>query len=386
MLSACLEPVERSAIELVLQGKVLAGDSPLTDYHVSLYRSGPSASAGAMLLGSAETGEQGRFSISYIAEQAAGHSLYLLAENPLDQPSGSQPGQIRLALALSIYSANGPPVIINERSTVATAYALAQFIVDKNIGGSSPGLNNAVATVQNLVQITTGETAPLLATAPNGAMTSSQASFNSLANLLANCSRNNNACTELFNAASTPNGQRPDNSLQAMVNIAHNPWHNTAALFVQSLLSPVYQPYLALGSEPEAWTLALRYNGGGLLGQKMDGPGNLAFDTQGNAWIANNYAFAAEPTTTVCGGNQLFKLSPTGGTPAGAPYKGGGLYGAGFGITVDPSGNIWVANFGFQGKSCPLPQDALSHSLSKFSATGTVLSPADGFVNFEKIT
>ena len=33
----------------------------------------------------------------------------------------------------------------------------------------------------------------------------------------------------------------------------------------------------------------------------------------------------------------------------------GGLYGAGFGIAIDPKENVWVSNFGFQGRQGDSP-------------------------------
>jgi hypothetical protein len=74
----------------------------------------------------------------------------------------------------------------------------------------------------------------------------------------------------------------------------------------------------------------------------------------------------------------LLRLTPSGddfpGFP-GAPYMGGGLYGAGIGITFDPKGEIWVGNFGFQGSNCQNDKLALAVSVSKFNANGEALSP-----------
>ena len=69
------------------------------------------------------------------------------------------------------------------------------------------------------------------------------------------------------------------------------------------------------------------------------------------------------------------RFTPTGQDAPGAPYEGGGLYGAGYGITLDPDGNVWVGNFGFQGSNCPLDLMELSKSVSKFSGEGVALSP-----------
>jgi hypothetical protein len=275
---------------------------------------------------------------------------------------------------------------LNERTTVATAYAMAQFIEEHEIGGKRPGLQNAAATVRNLVHLNTGEVGFVLRTPPNGNVTLALPTFNSLANMLAACVHTQSNCATLFDAVTTPRGQTPRNTLQAMVNIAHNPWRNVSDLFDLSLLSPLYTPSLTPSQEPDAWTLALRYNGDGPLGQRIDGPGNIAFDKEGNAWVTNNYRFSLDPTESVCGSNRFLKLTPTGGSAPGAPYRGGGLYGAGYGITLYPDGDVWVGNFGFQGTGCPLDLLRLSQSVSKFSADGEALSPVEGFIKPGLIT
>jgi hypothetical protein len=47
----------------------------------------------------------------------------------------------------------------------------------------------------------------------------------------------------------------------------------------------------------------------------MDGPGFIAFDEGGSAWIANNYNWApgtADPDGVVCGAQDVLRLTPTG--------------------------------------------------------------------------
>jgi sugar lactone lactonase YvrE len=157
-----------------------------------------------------------------------------------------------------------------------------------------------------------------------------------------------------------------------MVNIAHFPWQNVEELFALSLEDRVYGPSLDTTEDVNAWTIAIRYEGNGM---ELDGPGNVAFDADGNAWIANNYMFQEEPVGIVCGDDHVLKFTPTGKDAPGAPYQGGGLYGAGYGITLDPDGNVWVGNFAFQGTECPLNPDIRSQSVSKFSSDGTPISP-----------
>jgi hypothetical protein len=251
---------------------------------------------------------------------------------------------------------------------------MAQFIDGPSIAGKAPGLQNAAATARSLVDLSLGEVGSVLGNPPNGLTTSTMREFNSLANLLASCVNASNAapCASLFRLAAPAAGRPPQDTLQAAINIAHFPGQNASALFVQSQLLRVYTP--ALASAPDAWTLAIRYNGNG---HELDGPGNMVFDKDGNVWSTNNYDFNSDPRESVCGSKTLIKFTPTGEDAPGAPYTGGGISGAGFGITLDPNGNVWVGNFGFQGMGCT--EVPPRNSVSQFSADGTPLSPEMGF-------
>jgi sugar lactone lactonase YvrE len=67
------------------------------------------------------------------------------------------------------------------------------------------------------------------------------------------------------------------------------------------------------------------------------------------------------------------EFTPDGRYVTGSPYTGGGLNGAGFGITLDPRGNVWVGNFGFASPGCA---DQPPHtSVSEFTSAGQPLSP-----------
>jgi hypothetical protein len=76
----------------------------------------------------------------------------------------------------------------------------------------------------------------------------------------------------------------------------------------------------------------------------------------------------------VCGGKFVLEFTPTGQYVPGSPFTGGGADGAGFGITLDPRGNVWLGNFGFAAKKC---QPQPSHtSVFEFTAGGRPLSPS----------
>ncbi|MBW2149874.1 MAG: hypothetical protein JRI22_23030 [Deltaproteobacteria bacterium] len=368
-MGACSDDCDTTQKTKTLKGYVLHGESPVENTTVTLYRAGPTRGSVGVSLGTAQTDSSGKFELPYTLPEDHRAVLYLTVAGPSDA--------VKLASVLGV-----PPVpsdvVINERTTIATAYAMAQFIVGSDIGGTYPGLQNAAATLQNLVNIRNGNLALVLSRFPNGDATSTMGKFNSLANMLAACVETSSECPDLFALSTSPEGDVPDNTLQAAVNIAHTPWRqeNISDLYVYSLKSDLYEPIIE--PAPDNWTLALRYEGNG---QELDGPGNIAFDADGNAWVCNNYTFSLDPLGDVCGDDHLLKFTPTGEDFPGAPFQGGGLYGAGFGITLDPKGDVWVGNFGFSGLQCPIPpggddnQELLWNSVSKFSSDGVAISP-----------
>jgi len=349
------------------QGVVLSSTTPIHPGTVTLYSAGDQTASGEIVLGTAATDASGTFSIQYTAPSDPNAVLYLIVDGP--------PSTARLASVLG--TAPYPSQItINERTTIATAFAMAQFISGIGIGGKSPGLQNAAGTARNLVNLRTGAVAAMLATAPNGFETSTMAAFNSLANMLAGCIQSSADCATLAAAATPPGGIAPEDTLQAAINIAHYSWHNNSALFLAASIRAPYQP--ALTTIPETWALAIKYVGNG---REFDGPGLIAFDAQGNAWITNNYVYKRNHAVPTCGGETVLKLSPTGQDAPGAPLnaKRAGVNGAGFGIAVDPQGDVWIANFGFFGDTCPPNLLPPANSMSKLSASGALLSPPTGF-------
>ena len=346
-----------------VEGGVRSGTAPLDGVAVTLYLGGAAPGAGATPLGSDTTRVDGTFSIAY-EEPTEDAFLYLVANGPA--------ASVRLATTLGT-GAIPPLVTINERTTVATAFAMAQFIAGDQIGGPDPGLTNAGDILRNLVHVGDGEVGSVLATTPNGMDTTTMRIFNGLANLLSGCVDGAVDCETLFLLTTPPGGPPPSTTLDAAVAIAHRPWQNAVDLFALSLKSQPYAP--AIEFPPPTWTLALTYDGNGM---ELDGPGAIAFDADGNAWISNNYIYQRDNSIPTCAGNTLIALSPTGDDLLGAPYMGGGLSGAGFGISVDPSGDVWVGNFGFYGEGCMLIPPA--NSVSRFAPDGTARSGPDGYL------
>jgi hypothetical protein len=364
-----------------LTGIIESGGSRIVNAEVTLFRAGRSRDEQAAVLGSATSSIDGEFSINY-APPRPNDVIYLVALHGVPIAGGRQSKSLTsssyIALAAVLGKGHAPAIVVhvNELTTAATAYAMSAFISGKNIAGSSPGLQNAAATAANLVDVTTGAIAAVLGTRPNGRATATLSEFNSLANLLAACVQASSAkpCLLLTQLAWAGRGQLPSDTFAAIHGIARNPWNNVQPLFELSRSNNTYRPALERRQQPNAWTLAIKYIGNG---HEFDGPGNMAFDKDGNIWSTNNYVYGRDPTKTVCGGKQVLKLTPTGADAPGAPFGGGGVDGAGFGIAIDQRGRVWVANFGFKGRGCEDPPAA--NSVSLFSSSGEALSPATGF-------
>lgn len=371
-----------------LNGTVVSGAGPLGSVGVALYATDPRRPQQcSSVLGATTTAADGSFAISYTAPTDDDTVLYVIADGGSVDASGSFPragkcrgfkGSVVLASAIGVVGSGTIPttIVVNERTTVATAFAMAQFIDRAKVAGKAPGIQNAAGMSGNLVDATTGDVGAVLGSAPNGTETETLGSFNSLANMVAACVASSSACTTLFAQATPPAGPAPTNTLQALVDVARNPATSTAAvagLFDLSKQPPApYQPARDPGTPPTAWTLALVFEGDGV---SLDGPANFAIAADGSLWVPNNYVYDADPNAIVCGGKTVMHFTPTGQYVASSPYPGGGLNGAGFGATFDPDGNVWFGNFGFGSPDCTAKSP--SNSVSKFMPDGTPISPAD---------
>jgi sugar lactone lactonase YvrE len=353
---------------LVLRGRVMNGGTPLAGYEVGVVATDERPVDTDLGIG--VTDGTGSFEIALTRSPLPNEVTYVAA--------GEGPGPVSLVSVLGTGSMPAE-VVVNERTTVAAAYGMAQFVGGpaRLIVGSGVGIRNATGMVHNLVDPVTGELGEVVATPPNGSETSTITTFNSLANMVAACVATPVVCAALMSAATPPGGPAPLHTFDAMAGIARNPAGAVLDLFAISLLPPApYAP--ARDVPPPAWTVALRFDGDG---SSVDGPGNFAIDHEGNLWVTENYEFNANPLIPVCGSEVLSKFKPNGEYAPGSPIRGGGLSGAGFGIDIDRYGDVWVGNYGFAAPvpDCPAESQPPHNSVSKFSPDGTALSPPTGF-------
>ncbi len=358
-----------------LEGRVLAAQAGLAEWRVRAFASMPDMQLAWHELGTVETDANGRFELPYglpagaDPEQAV---VFVMAEH----------GEAQLAGVVDPDRVGADAdITLNERTTVATGVAFAQFVANDRVVGNRYGMVNAARMAGNLANPRTGATGVVIGSSPNANETSTLATFHTLANAVAACVADNEACLELREATSRPGLPPAGNMLQALSNLVHAPAFASPGeddpVFAVASRQAVNLP--ALNEAPNNWLLFLKITGGFYSEQApsnlMNGPGNAVFDEQGYAWINDNYQPQAEGAYT-CGGRRLHKFTPWGAVADGAPYFGGGLNGAGYGIALDPEGEIWVSNFGFEDPPCEALPDAAPHnSLSHFLPDGTPLSP-----------
>jgi hypothetical protein len=289
------------------------------------------------------------------------------------------------------FSTSGPGsdvisyVYINEVSTAVTAYAFAGFGSGPfNIGypsGSAlakSGIENAANNAAALYNIQgayisstfAGEGHIANPTTPAGNGVVSQATLDTLGNILASCVDSNNlsnsatnpntvpptssSCSKLFgNATSngipygnTGFGTIPTDTATAAFNIAHYPAGNpgytasfmSAIFILQGSQETPFSPNL--GSQPNDFTVAIQFPSSSNPGPAVDpaltqGAQAVAVDASGNFW------FTTKPGTTFTTG-YLVEDSPA-GVKLYDNFNSTWTYGD---VAIDSNGDAWTGNQG----------------------------------------
>jgi len=341
-------------------------------------------STSAKLLATGIANASGNFSIS-IPTDDSGSVYYVTAT------SGTSTQLMALLGATPLQN-----VTINEMTTVAAAYAMLQFNKNGLVSGPQLSLKIASDMAENLVAAQTGTPSTLIQLPPNANQTNTWRELGSLANILASCVRAlSGACETLFANSSSLSGFKPETTLQAISNIALNPGANLGNLFALGNKVLAYSPYLLAIHGPDSsdveqsldsWTLSVKFNNTGSSVYPWAGPAYPVFDKAGYVWIGNNVIQGTGNST-----NCIVVLKPNGqpsdgknGTPISPICNTGGLLGSGYGLTIDPSGNVWEGNFGW-GASTYIPgnnpgQQPAGGSITQLNAQGVAISPATGYV------
>src|SRR5437667_1329456 len=230
----------------VVQTGGTSSSQPLPNVQVRLFEA---TTGQPTMLGQATTDASGQFSIRYTRNTS--QSIFFVTA---DVGQGVE--------FVSILGPNLPAsVTINELTTVAASYSMAQFYRSGVIAGNSFGLQIAAEMNDNIVMSATGESSPVLLNSPNADQTNSLRSTRSLANLLAACVDDPDVTASFFDLTTPPGGSPPHNTPQALANLARDPGQNVDGIFALTLLSNLYAPPLL--EIPDAWTVTVKVNDSG---------------------------------------------------------------------------------------------------------------------------
>ena len=166
--------------------------------------------------------------------------------------------------ALGPCSALTPSTFINidEVTTVASVYALAAFMSGpQNLGSDSTNAqstNTLAGAFANTATLANTSTGTALATSTGNGIVP-LTTINSLANSLAACinstASNSQTCTSLFSSTAVAGGS--PNTLQAALNVAHNPAANAAAIYNLAGATAPFQPTLT--TAPASYAIAVAH-------------------------------------------------------------------------------------------------------------------------------
>lgn len=398
-----------------IKGNVHGGQFPVYNSVVTLYEAGYAGYGGvgaAKALATTKTDVNGNFSLiknagtatpnttltnTYACDSAQPTAqLYIIASGGNTQGTGTTAtNNTAAAFVDAIGNCNtvssSTTVILNELNSAATVYSLAQYIYPGTTAGSltigtsnttlgTTGLNNAVASIQNLADTTSGSfsnISPKQYVGTNASVvgvtitaTADFAKLVDVANETAACvnqpASSSTVCADLFNNAPPPvaaNTSQPSATfntavdvLQANYYLATNPGLNggtfscnssgTATTHAGCLFSiipatPPFQSTIApvtftqpstVPAYPTDYTIAVNYVASGTCSNGkpfISGPYKASLDASGNVWFINGSG----------AGNNFVEMSPV-----GQPLFCYGNLSTGRGMEVDVNGNVW-ANF-----------------------------------------
>lgn len=358
-------PLQVKGIEPTISGIVSSGPSlnakALAGVDVELYAANQQ---GSQLIAQDKTNNKGEFFL-LATKDMTGRSpvYYLIAQDKKN---------IRLATIIGRSLVR--KATINELTTVASAFSMAQFFQQGLLMGKPMGLDVASQMAHNLVDVHAGELARVIKNSPNADQTNTQRSLSSLANLILPCVRDEVlACKKLYAATQLEAGVQ--NTLNALLKIAHHPANQVISLYQLSKDANFYTPFL--NQAPDAWTLAVKFHhSGDDTNCPFGGPGGLVQDDNGYIWSTNNVV-QGTPNSAIC----MIVLKPNGQPADGkydtpkSPIYGGGLLGGGFGITIAQDKSIWEANFGWGSCDTCIPNG----SVSQFTPRGFPVSGLSGY-------
>ncbi|MDE1163295.1 MAG: NHL repeat-containing protein [Acidobacteriaceae bacterium] len=314
---------------------VIAGTSPVIGASVQIYAAGTTGNGlapTALLTTPLATDASGAFDLStasYTCPSPTAITYFVATGGKVGSTSAvTNTGSVLMSSVGACSNiATTSSLVINEASTVASAYAFQQFLTaGAKMGATSTNLSGitlASNTFQNLANPASG-TLPGANFPSNGVAPTQK--MNLLANVMNACltatSPTGTACSSFYSAA-TVNGLAPTNTLDAILNLAKNPGLDTGAMYALASGLSTYAPQST--TQPSDWMLWCTYSGGG-----MSNPTTVTIDSLGRVWVANYFAVASLFTNT---GSAVFSSGLTGNSLENS-----------YGAAVDKNDSLWVAN------------------------------------------
>ena len=212
-----------------IEGKVEIGGGAVAGSTVSLWAASADAPA---RLAQVTTDADGGFVVSVEATPTGASSLYLVAKGgaPAVVKTAGDIDKIEL---LAVLGTDPPPkVVVNELTTVASAYTNARFIKGESISGNPLGLKIAAGNVPNLVDPVTGRWGKVILDPLNSTQTTALATLDTLGSLVtAFVTGNDDWRARFFKAASPSEGAPPKTMIEAMADIARESWSDPKGLY-----------------------------------------------------------------------------------------------------------------------------------------------------------
>ena len=285
--------------QISIKGKVSFNNSNDINATIKLFEANGKDSIGECVL---EEGENGEFTI-HGTFQSTDPIIYITAE--ISSSSVVLLSVLSPDLKEDIKQ-NG--IVVNELTTVASAFTCAQFFNGLQLAGNTRGVRIAANNTPNLVNPVSGSWGDVVVDPFNITQNETLARINTLASLISasgTFSQQEDVWLEKLYDYSMPlAGIKPVNTAEAMIGIAQSPWLYPTDLF--NLFDKAYPlpddgfpfkpnskvpasrrgapfvPYLSFA--PEDFSMILAFGQGGICA-----PGKLSLDKEGNLWTGLNW-------------------------------------------------------------------------------------------------
>jgi len=365
----------------VLSGTIVSGQ-PVVGASVQLYAvgtTGYTSAATSLLASPLMTDSTGSFNLSGKYTCTPGTYLYLTASGGATSAGKGANDNLTLAALAGLCDnlTSASSFVLNEETTVAAAYALAQFSGGTSFGhtqlsqtgslSSAPadnfatsatnitGLANAMAIDEILVSATGSSPG----TNSNASATPEWWQLNLIADMLSACvnsaggnAGNSSPCGTLFGNVG---GTAPADTLQAALDLALHPTltsTNIANLYGLLSSSSPFTPYSASAAAITDFSVGIEYAPVSGPTSLLSQPSGMAIDSLGNAWISSVPHSSSSSSTAPSGLSTLVELTPTGvpiqaGATAGS-YLVNSYLESGTSTATPMSGQVWLNGSNYQ--------------------------------------